>query len=172
MGLTYHYRFEAPAETPARRLELFLRSVEAKVRDLKFKSTLVLNARFDSPERRAFARRLVSGHHVADERLKTATLPLQTHVWEHSPSRTRLIPVGGVVLLLVDEQDRDACFGFFQYPETVKDHDGRIVAESGLAGKWIFEDWLKTPDPRFRIIVKEFATAGYVIEETDDYRQG
>jgi len=68
MGLTYYYKFEAPAETPAHRLEEFLRSVEAKT--VGFQQTLVLNATFESPERQAFARRLASGFHVEDERLK------------------------------------------------------------------------------------------------------
>ena len=171
MGLTYYYRFEAAAETPAPRLEAFLCLVEAKAR--AFPQTMVLNATFDSPERRAFARRLVSGVHVEDTRLEGAALPLQTPVWDYCQSEgsARVIPVAGIFLVVSDERGCETCFGFFKYPDTVKDHGGHIVAESGLGGKWFFEDWVKTPDPRFRTIVKEFSRAGYVTEEKDDYRQ-
>ena len=170
MGLTYYFKFEAAAETPAHLLQVFLCSVEAKVRG--FLQTLVLNAAFDSPERRAFARRLVSGFHVADERLKTAVLPLKTPVWDYSQSEgsARLIPACGVFLVVANEQGCETCFGFFKYPETIKDHRDQIVGESGLGEKWFFQDWVKTPDPRFRAIVKEFSLAGYVTEESDDYR--
>jgi hypothetical protein len=171
MSLTYYYKFKAPAETPAYRLEEFLRSVEAKT--VGFQQTLVLNATFESPERQAFARRLVSGFHVEDDRLKTAVLPLNPSVWNYSQSEgsARLIPTRGVILVVADERGCETCFGFFKYPEFIKDQGGHIVVESGLGGKWIFEDWVKTPDPRFRAIVKEFSTAGYVIEEQDDFRQ-
>lgn len=170
MGLTYHYKLEAPADTPAHRLEEFLRTVEIKAKD--FPQTLVLNAVFNSRERQVFARRLVTGYHVADERLKKAALPLRTPVWDHGPSQgtARLIPAAGVFLIVGDEQGCETFFGFFRYPELVKDAKDQIVAEAGLRQKWIFEDWVKTPDPRFRTIVKEFSAAGYVVEEHDDYR--
>ena len=74
--------------------------------------------------------------------------------------------------MLTDEHAVETIFGFFQYPETVLDQGGSIVAESGLSRKWCFQNWIKTPDPRFRAIVKEFALAGYVASECDDYRQG
>jgi hypothetical protein len=172
MGLTYYYKFEAPAETPADRLEAFLRSVETRIRPLKFRQSLMVNAVFDSPERRAFARRLVSGFPVGDERLKTAALPLKTPVWDYSQSEgiARLLPLAGVFLVVADEHHCETCFGFFRYPEVVTDQRDYVVAESGLGGKWFFQDWVKTPDPRFRLVVQEFSRGGYLTEEKDDYR--
>jgi hypothetical protein len=171
MGLTYYFRFEAPAEKTPKQLEAFLRTLEPKARNLGFKQTMVLNAPFDSPERQDFARRLVTGLEVTDERLKTAILPPGAPIWDHSVAHgsVRLIPERGMILVTVDENNHEIVFGFFRYPETLTDERGTVVAESGLKGKWVFREFLKTPDPNIRAIVKEFAAAGFLAEEQDDF---
>jgi hypothetical protein len=152
MGLIFYYKFEVPAETSASQLEQFLRRVEVKAREMKFDPTLVLNAPFDSSERRVFARRLGYGFDVEDERLKDAVLPLNPPVWIYSRSQgsARLIPTMGVFLVVTDEQRCETFFGFFRYPEIVKDASDRIVAISPLNGKWHFQDWVGSRLPRGR----------------------
>jgi hypothetical protein len=51
-------------------LVAFLKSVEADAKKMGFQPTTVLNAVFDTPERREFARRVVRGAHIEDERLR------------------------------------------------------------------------------------------------------
>jgi hypothetical protein len=51
----------------------------------------------------------------------------------------------------------------------MRDTQGRIVAETCLGGAWCFRDHVKSPDPRFRKLVKSFAEAGYVEAEQDDF---
>jgi hypothetical protein len=72
MGLSYYYEFAAPATVTAGELEQFLKALEFKAKPLGFSPTSVLNAPFDTPERRAFARRLCGGYYVEDERLRGA----------------------------------------------------------------------------------------------------
>jgi hypothetical protein len=74
-----------------------------------------------------------------------------------------------VVLVVTDESGCETFFGFFQFPETVQDTKRRVVAETGLNGRWSFRDSVKSPDNRFREIVRHFRDAGYVEEEVDDY---
>jgi len=52
-----------------------------------FNPTLVLNAAFDTPERKEFARRLVTGYPIEDERLKGVALPAPGVVWSHDQQR-------------------------------------------------------------------------------------
>ena len=75
MGLTYHFEFRAPATETAEGLERFLRAVEKEAQAMGFHPTMVLNATFDSTERKQFARRLTAGLPVEDSRLKGANLP-------------------------------------------------------------------------------------------------
>ena len=80
MGLTYHFEFKAPATTTARELESFLRGVEQEAKAMGFRPTLILNAIFDSTERKQFARRLTTGLPVEDVRLTGADLPDDSRV--------------------------------------------------------------------------------------------
>ena len=58
MGLSYHFTLTAPAEAKSEELEQLLKGVERQAKKLGFKPTMVLNALFDTAERREFARRL------------------------------------------------------------------------------------------------------------------
>src|SRR5688572_13523179 len=101
MGLSYHYEFTAPADTPASQLEEFLRGVEQLAKTLGFTPTIVLNAPFDTKERRDYARRLGGSFTVQDERLKGVALPLEGQVRDYDAisGSCRLIPEHGVVLV-------------------------------------------------------------------------
>lgn len=171
MGLTYHYKFTAPGNVAAEELETFLKKIETDVKKMGFDPTLVLNARFDTPERRTFARRLTSGFPIEDERLKGVTLLDERSVWSYSPTTgtCRVIPEKAVVLVVTDDRRCETCFGFLRYPAEVKDINGKVLAETGLGDRWTFQEFIKTPDRRFRQIVKLFTEAGYVEVEEDDY---
>jgi hypothetical protein len=59
MSLSYHFTFSAPSTATANELLEFLESVESDAKGMGFKPTMVLEAVFDTPERREFARRVV-----------------------------------------------------------------------------------------------------------------
>jgi hypothetical protein len=63
MSLSYHYTFSAPAMVTAEELLEFLESVETDAKEMGFKPTMALEAVFDTPERREFARRVVRAKH-------------------------------------------------------------------------------------------------------------
>ncbi|MEI7733336.1 MAG: hypothetical protein WCO56_27440 [Verrucomicrobiota bacterium] len=172
MGLTYHFTFKAPANKTAAELETFLRGVEKEAQALGFKPTLMLNVNFDTTERKQFSRRLTTGWPVEDERLKGANLPDDSRVWHHNASEgtCRMPPSKGVVLVVTDDHGSETIFGFFQFPEAVRDTHRKVVAETGLKGCWAFQDHVKSPDKRYREIVKRFKDAGYLVEELDEYK--
>jgi hypothetical protein len=60
-------------------------------------------------------------------------------------------------------------FGFLKYPGALKDLNGRDVVPTGIGYRWIFRDFVDSPDARFRKIVKRFAGAGYVEAERDEF---
>ena len=41
--------------------------------------------------------------------------------------------------------------------------------ETGFGADWVFRDFVDSPDPRYREIVRMFAKAGYVSQEKDEY---
>jgi hypothetical protein len=171
MGLSYHFSFTAPARRKPGDLEIFLKSVEAEAREMGFNPTLVLSATFDTQERREFARRLVTGLHVEDERLKGVVLPAPGMVWSHDQQHgaARIIPGKAVVLILTDERQSETIFGFFKYPEEIADIHGKQIAKTRLKNRWISRDFVDSPDPRFRKIVRRFADAGFLESEKDEF---
>jgi hypothetical protein len=174
MCLSYYYSFSAPANTRAGALKEFLKGVEKEAQKMGFNPTMVLDAPFDTPERKQFARRLTTGLLINDERLKGAVLPADSRIWEHDRKlgTAHVLPTQGVVIVVTDEQKLETIFGFFRYPETVKDIDGRVVGETHLADRWQFCDFVDSPDPRFRQIVRLFADAGFLDSETDEFHAG
>jgi hypothetical protein len=171
MGLSYYFTFTAPAETTAQELTAFLKRVEKDAQGMGFRPTLVLDVAFDTPERRSLARRLTTGLPLGDERLKGVALAYDAAVWEHDPrdGSCHLLPARGVVLVVTDEGGCETVFGFFRYPQAVKDIHGRTLAETGLGERWYFRDFVDSPDPRFRRIVEKFGEAGFLEKAVDDY---
>ena len=171
MGLSFFYEFTAPAETPASELEAFLRDVEREAQALGFDPTIVLNVPFDTPERREFANRLGGNFTLQDERLKGVVIPSPGQLRSHDPEsgECRLFPDQGVVLVMTDERGCEACFGFFKFPAHVTDIHGAVLADTGLEGRWWFRDFVYSPDPRYRTIVKRFKERGFVRVVKDEF---
>ena len=171
MSLSYYYQFTAPATTPASELETFLRGVEQEARIMGFNPTTVLNARFESPEQRDFARRLASSCVIEDERLKGHLSLRDDLVWHHhrESGTVRLIPREGVVLVITDERGRESCFGFLRYPEEIRDTEGVKIMDTSFGKRWQFSDFINSADPRYREIVRMFAEAGYLADVKDEY---
>ena len=172
MGLTYHYAFSAPGTTPAAELEEFLHDIEVDAKVFGFDPVLVVDAVFDTPERQKFARQLTTGARLQSEKLKGVVLLRDGQVWHHDPvtGSCRVIPNCGVVLVVTDEQKRETVFGFLQFPAVLKDLNGKDVVATHQGERWTFQNFVNSPDPRFRQIVKRFAAAGYLDAERDEFK--
>ncbi len=70
--------------------------------------------------------------------------------------------------MVPDARGRETFFGFFRYPPTLRDQNGREIMPTPGANSWLFEDVMENPDPQFRKIVARFAEAGYVQKERDE----
>ncbi len=171
MGLSYHFSFTAPATKTAAELEAFLKEVESDAKAMGFAPTTVLDAPFDTKDRREFARRLTTGYWLESEKLKGVVVLREGQVWKHDPVHgdCRVIPQRGVVLVVTDERGCETVFGFFKYPAALKDLNSRDVVPTGIGVRWVFRDFVDSPDERFRKIVKRFADAGYVEAERDEF---
>ena len=171
MGLSYYYEFTAPATATADELEQFLKALEFKAKTLGFSPTSVLNVSFDTPERRAFARRLGGGYYVEDERLRGNVRLLEGQVNHHNAESgsVRLVPVRAVALVVTDVSGCESCFGFMQFPESLVDESGATIMPLPLGERWMFKDYIDTPDPRYRAIVREFDQAGYLASSKDEF---
>lgn len=172
MAKTYYFEFKAPKSKRPDELVTFLRSVEEEAKKMGFEPTMVLNAIFDTTERKQFSRRLTTGLLVEDERLKGANLADDGRFLHLDTvgGSCRLPPAHGVVLVITNEQGQETVFGFLRFPEKVTDVHGRIVAESGLCGAWYFRGFLTSPDPRYRSLVEMFAAVGYLHSELDEFK--
>lgn len=172
MGHSYHYKFSAPADKKAAALESFLQKVDLEAKRLGFAPTMVLNARFKNQEQQDFARRLTSGLKLESEKLKGVVLLADGQVWSHDPANgfCRVIPKQGVLLIVTNEKGHESAFGFFRYPAVLKDLNGRDVVKNGAGKRWIFRDFVDSPDPRYRKIVSMFAEASYLESEKDEFK--
>jgi len=168
MGLTYHFSFAASASVTAERLAAFLQDVEGDARLMGFKPTTVVYGPFDNPERRNFARRVARGLTVEDDRLRGVELPAES-CWSRGDGYCRLAPEHGVLLVVTDEQGREIVFGFFRYPQVIRDRAGREIMAVPGEGAWVSGDCVKSPDQRYRAIVRRFAAAGYLSSELDEF---
>ncbi len=171
MSLSYHFSFSAPSSTSASELEKFLRSVEAEAKKMGFTPTLVLNAEFSTDEQKRFARRLTTGYRIEDERLKGLMLLDENQVWSYDSTHgsCRLIPERGVVLVLTDEHGAETVFGFLAFPKELRDINGRVLVATPCSDSWTFRNFVDSPDPRFRLIVRKFADAGFLESEQDEF---
>lgn len=168
MGLTYHFGFVAPATVSDRTLEAFLRRVERDAQAMGFRPTAVINGPFDTPERRDFSRRIARGLTVTDPRLRGRTLPEEGY-WSRGEGFCRLAPERGVVLIVTSERGEETALGFFRYPDTIRDREGRTVMSTPGDNVWRSADCVKSPDPRYRSLVRRFAEAGYLDSEIDEF---
>ena len=132
---------------------------------------LVLDAAFDTPERQKFARQLTTGLRLESDKLKGVLLLRDGQVQSHDPvhGSCRVMPRRGVVLVVTDAQKCETVFGFFQFPATLKDLNGKDVVETGAGNRWTYRNFLDSPDPRYRQIVKRFTKAGYTEFEKDEF---
>ncbi len=171
MGLSYYFTLAAETNVTAGKLVEFLKLVEADAQAMGFHPTIVLDATFDTPERREFARRVVRGVHLEDERLKSVVLPDERQAWDFSPTlgHCRLAPERAVILVVTDERGCETVFGFARYPEFLRDINGRAILKTPVGDRWYFRDFVDSADERFRKIVKRFADAGYVEAERDEF---
>lgn len=171
MGLSYYFTLSAPASKKPAELELFLKSVEAQAKEMGFIPTLVLNATFDTRERRDFARRLTTGLFIEDPRLSGIVSPAPDQLWNHDPvaGSCRVMPQQAVFLVVTDERGRECFFGFFRYPENILNVHGKTIASTGLSRRWIQREFLDSPDTRYRKIIRLFADSGFLESEKDEY---
>lgn len=171
MALSLHFSISASSTRTAGELEQFLRSIEPEVIRMGFVPTLVLNAIFDTEERRNFARRLTSGLYLEDAKLAGVVAPAIGQIWDHNlvTGSCRVIPVQAVLLVVTNEKQAECFFGFFRYPETILDLNGKVIASTGLAGKWIQRDFIDSPDPRYRKIIRHFADRNFLESAKDEY---
>lgn len=171
MGLSYYYEFTAPAKVTTGELEQFLKALEFKAKTLGFSPTSELNVSFDTPERRAFARRLGGGYYVEDERLRGNVRLREGQVDHHNAQAgaVRLVPVRAVVLAVTDAAGSESCFGFMQLPDQLVDESGAMIMPLPTGDQWMFKDFIDTPNPRYRAIVREFEKAGYLASSRDEF---
>ena len=54
-------------------------------------------------------------------------------------------------------------------PATLKDLNGKDVVETGIGYQWTYRNFVDSPDPRYRQIVKWFTEAGYTEFEKDEF---
>ena len=171
MSLSYYFTFSAPVTARADELLKFLESVEDEAKKMGFKPTMVLETVFDTPARREFARRVVPAIHIEDERLQGVVLPVPEQFRDYSPEtgHCRLEAERAVILVVTDERGGETVFGFARYPETLRDIHGRELLKTQVGDKWHWQDFVDSPDPRYRQIVKRFTDAGYTEFEKDEY---
>ena len=132
----------------------------------------VLDAAFDTAERQKFARQLTTGARLESEKLKGVVLLRDGQVWNHDAVTgcCRLIPKRGVMMVVTDAHKRETVFGFFQFPATLQDLNGKDVVTTHQGDRWTFQNFVNSPDSRFRQIVKRFTDAGYTDHEKDEFK--
>jgi hypothetical protein len=172
MGLTYHFKFRASADTTAAELARFLGDVEVKAKRMGFSPTLVLNAPFDTADRVQFARRFTSGLLVEDPRLIGVALAENQTFRSHDlvTGSCRLAPRHGVVLVVTDERGMEFVFGFLRYPKIICDTARKEIMPTPGDSAWTFSEFIKTADARYRKIVRCFADGGFLETELDDFK--
>lgn len=171
MALSYYFSIAASAETSSNDLEHFLYKVEENAKHLGFNPTLVLNIAFDTDQRREFARRLTTGYPLEDPLLSGVVIPEKGQLWNHDSvsGSCRVIPLKAVVLIVTNKGGTEVCLGFFKYPDLIRDINGKVITATGLNDKWMQKDFLDTPDPRYRKLIRMFADSGFLEFEKDEY---
>lgn len=171
MGLSYHFTLHAPAATSVEVLTDALRQVEKEARRMGFDPTMVIDATFETPEGREFARRLTTGLRIQHEHLISSKPLRSDSIWGHDASTgtCRIIPERAVVLVVTDENDSEYCFGFFRYPKDISVDEKRISIGNEDSRAWVQHDFVDSPDARFRAIISMLREAGFVSAEKDEF---
>jgi len=56
-----------------------------------------------------------------------------------------------------------------QFPDKLVDQSGADIMPLPTGDQWMFKDFIDTPDPRYRAIVREFEQAGYLASCKDEF---
>jgi len=171
MALSCYFSLRAPAAKTAAELEHYFKTLEKEARGIGFNPTLVVNAEFDTDERRKFARRLTTGLPLESDMLKGVVLLRADQVFSHDPvhGNCRVMPRQGVFLVVTDERRTETVFGLLRFPEHLLDVNGREVIATNAGKDWRFDDFIDTPDPRYRKLLQKLREAGYLARLKDEY---
>lgn len=168
MGLSYHYELGAPAGYAPDLLETFLLNVEGDARMMGFNPTVVRSGPFDTPERREFARRISRGLLVEDPRITRENFA-SDEIWQVGAGFCRVAPSFGVFLVVTNDRGEEAIFGFFRYPEKIRSHKGAVEISVPRSSDWHSSWSLRSPDIRYRSLVRRFGEQGFLTSEIDDF---
>ncbi|WP_277559012.1 hypothetical protein [Ereboglobus sp. PH5-10] len=170
MSLSYHYSFRAPSNIESIEIEQFLKRAEIKAKEYGLGPTLVENAKFDTPEKRAFSRRITRGLTLEDPRLIDVTLP-ENICWAHykESGLCRIAPVEGVFMVVTEENGIESVWGLFRFPSLICDKNGRSLMKRHDGDDWISEGFIDSPDQRYRQIAHLFKEAGWLVSERDEF---
>jgi hypothetical protein len=175
MSLDYHYEFRAPALTPVETIRTFLSKVGSHALAMGFIDAVFVDCAFQSDEQRHFARRICDLPWMKHERLQSANFSSDpaVHRLDTEAGECGVFPVSGVILVVVNETGLETTFGFLRFPQSLTGTagDGTLVSIQNPAGTdWQFRHRVQSPDPRYRALVRDFAEAGYLAMERDEYR--
>lgn len=174
MSLNFDYEFKAPATTPIEELKSFLTDVGSHALDLGFANSATVNCVFRSVDQLDFARRVCVLPWVADGRIKSADFSSDPAVsrQDREAGECSVYPTSGVILVVVNEAGHEATFGFLKFPLSIAgiaDDGSRVLVEPPGWSDWQFHQRVQSPDPRYRALVRDFADAGFLASEEDEY---
>jgi hypothetical protein len=72
-------------------------------------------------------------------------------------------------LAVTDAAGGETCFGFMQFHSSLVDESGITITPLPTSDRWTFKDFIDTPDPRYRAIIREFEQAGYLVSDKDEF---
>ena len=175
MSLDYYYEFKAAPSKPIEELKSFLTEVGREALELGFATAVTVNSVFRSVDQLEFARRVCLLPTLTDARLKTADFSADPSVYRQDSEvgECGIFPVDGIILVVVNHAGLETTFGFLRFPKLiigVDDHGTEIRIEYPVGPEWQFQQWVHSPDPRYRKLVSLFAAGGYLAVERDDYR--
>ena len=175
MSLDYYYEFKAAPSKPIEELKSFLTEVGREALELGFATAVTVNSVFRSVDQLEFARRVCLLPTLTDARLKTADFSADPSVYRQDSEEGEcgIFPVDGILLVVVNQAGLETTFGFLRFPKLiigVDDHGTEIRIEYPVGPEWQFQQWVHSPDPRYRKLVSLFAAGGYLAVERDDYR--
>lgn len=175
MSLDYYYEFKAAPSKPIEDLRSFLTEVGREALELGFATAVTVDSVFRSVDQLEFARRVCLLPTLTDARLKTADFSADPSVYRQDceEGECGIFPVDGILLIVVNQAGLETTFGFLRFPKLIiglDDNGTEIRVEYPVGPEWQFQQWVRSPDPRYRKLVALFAADGYLAVERDDYR--